>query len=778
MSETRRALIVGNSDYQETSLRGLVSPARDTEELARVLKDPTIGGFDVSIVLNERAATVSQAIEEFFIFSDPRPDDLLLLYFSGHGITDEEGLLYLATTDTQLVRQRVRRSSAVTAEFIDSTMRRSRARRQILLLDCCHSGAFAEGMRIKGDPLPALDTHFKAVQGKGRVVLTASSPTQFAFEGSGRQDQPSVYTQVLVKGLETGEADLHGDGQIDIDELHEYVLEQIAAVAPHQTPTKSGYLEGQIYIARAKVVKAVELPRNLRNALSGSEAWMRQAAITELEALLRGDHPGLSLAARNALVDLRDNDDSLKVRAAAAKCLVGLEQEPKAQAAAAAAEVQPVPTPPAPPAAPAQPVPEPVKGEMPEPRPSPAPVVVIREEQPTAPAQRVPEPVKGEMPEPRPSPLTVVVTREEPPKAEPAQQAIATTGPGTMALLAMLVLGILERMLRVGAFFSRALVEEFHLSYSLFSSFTLPFIICFVLGSFLAGRAVASFGTRRVAGVGLLLSGVAALWASGANVLLSMQLSRALLGFGLSTVAPVFSAIFAQYELRRRALANGLYACVTQIATPMVASGISATFGWRFNSAVGGAAALIFAICWVIADRSARPARTGPSRGKMAFYCCVAYFAYSYCLGEMLRILLREQALFQWATGLSAVIAGVLLYRLIGSNTRAGLVLCKRFVVGGLLLAAVGGIAVLVSRGTGAEYLFGLAVGVGLGAASASLWTLVQSIGSPAVAAKWGGIQALSSSLAGAVSPSLITIPGCVIVLAAAAGFAVLFDVE
>ena len=90
----------------------------------------------------------------------------------------------------------------------------------------------------------------------------------------------------------------------------------------------------------------------------------------------------------------------------------------------------------------------------------------------------------------------------------------------------------------------------------------------------------------------------------------------------------------------------------------------------------------------------------------------------------------------------------------------------------------MGGIAVLVDRGTEAEYLFGLAVGVGLGAASPSLWTLLQSIGSPAAAAKWGGIQALFSSLAGAVRPSLITMHGGLIALAAAAGFAFLFDVE
>jgi len=184
----------------------------------------------------------------------------------------------------------------------------------------------------------------------------------------------------------------------------------------------------------------------------------------------------------------------------------------------------------------------------------------------------------------------------------------------------------------------------------------------------------------------------------------------------------------------------------------MVATGISAAAGWRFISVLGGAAALIFAICWVIADRSARPALAGPSRGKMAFYCCIAYFGYSYCLGE---ILFRNQALFQSVAGLSALISGVLMHQLIGSNARAGLVLCKRFVVGGLLLAAVGGIAVLAGKDTGAEYLFGLAVGVGLGAASPSLWTLLQSIGSqcdePATMPYWS-----ASAIFSGVAPNSV----------------------
>lgn len=167
MSDKRRALVIANSNYESPALRRLTAPVQDAQELAVVLKDPAIGAFEVQTLLDETSVVISQAIEEFFVFSEPKPDDFLLLYFSGHGITDDQGQLYFATRDTNLVRQHIRRATAVGAEFVNAMMRRSRSRRQALVLDCCHSGAFAETMRMKGEALPAMDTYF---QGQGRMV--------------------------------------------------------------------------------------------------------------------------------------------------------------------------------------------------------------------------------------------------------------------------------------------------------------------------------------------------------------------------------------------------------------------------------------------------------------------------------------------------------------------------------------------------------------------------------------------------------------------------------
>ena len=172
------ALIIANTEYTDPGLAQLTAPGKDAQEFARVLDSPELGAFDdVIILLNENESKVSETIDYFF--SLKKPDDLLLLYFSGHGVRDEYGSLYLAVKNTNRARLR---STAIKSDFIREAMDESRSRRQILILDCCNSGAFAQG--TKGETGASVGTA-KAFEGTGygRVVLTASDSTQFAWEG-------------------------------------------------------------------------------------------------------------------------------------------------------------------------------------------------------------------------------------------------------------------------------------------------------------------------------------------------------------------------------------------------------------------------------------------------------------------------------------------------------------------------------------------------------------------------------------------------------------------
>jgi uncharacterized caspase-like protein len=62
------------------------------------LRDAAIAGFEVTQLYNRPNAEVGRAIGNFY--RDRRREDLTLLYFTGHGIKDDYGQLYLAMTDT------------------------------------------------------------------------------------------------------------------------------------------------------------------------------------------------------------------------------------------------------------------------------------------------------------------------------------------------------------------------------------------------------------------------------------------------------------------------------------------------------------------------------------------------------------------------------------------------------------------------------------------------------------------------------------------------------
>ncbi|MFC5834388.1 caspase family protein [Nonomuraea insulae] len=324
----RMALIVAGDAYQDPGLRRLRAPALDAEALSRVLGDEAIGGFDVRTMLNESTSVVNEAVEDFF--ADRHPDDLLLLHFSGHGVKDDSGELYFATPSTKLNRLG---ATAVSAEFVNRRMSRSRCRRIVLLLDCCYAGAFARGAL----PRAGGDIHVEEqFGGRGRVVITASNALEYAFDGAELADaqettSPSVFTSALVEGLETGEADRDQDGYVGIHELYDYVYDRVRTITPNQTPGKWTYdVQGDLVIARRgrPVTRPAALPAELQEAIDHPIAAIRAGTVDELARLRHSRHAGLALAARLALEGLA-HDDSRMVSAAADRTL-GAAPQPSA----------------------------------------------------------------------------------------------------------------------------------------------------------------------------------------------------------------------------------------------------------------------------------------------------------------------------------------------------------------------------------------------------------------------------------------------------------------
>ncbi|MFI5735230.1 caspase family protein [Kribbella sp. NPDC051587] len=293
----RRALLVATYEYEDTGLRQLVSPAQDAEALAVVLEDPAIAGYEVQVLINEPSSRVGEAIDEFYATAER--DDLTLLYFSGHGLKDDSGRLYLAMKNTK--RERLR-FTALPAHMVDEAVNESVARQKLLILDCCYGGAYAVQQLAKADT--AVDTKAE-LGGRGRIVLTATESTQYAFEGAKVHGQASqsVFTRCIVEGLRSGAADLNADGDITADELYQYTYDAVVAEQPNQRPKQIADVQGRTVIAANP---HWELPPRIISDLESPAH--RDAALQQLGLLLEATNDRVRRTARAKLVELLDND--------------------------------------------------------------------------------------------------------------------------------------------------------------------------------------------------------------------------------------------------------------------------------------------------------------------------------------------------------------------------------------------------------------------------------------------------------------------------------------
>jgi hypothetical protein len=322
MPAGRYALIVANDQHDDPKLRSLRSPAEDADALARVLGDPAIGGFEVDLVHNVPEHILRMKVSDFLTADDRLTDDTLLLHFSCHGVKDDAGRLFFASPNTQMHNLK---GTALSASWLAECIEDSRSRKILLLLDCCYSGAFSDTRRARaGDAAHPLEP---LRGGTGRVVLTATSELEYAWEGDTRSGEPtpSVFTSALIKGLETGEADRDGDQRIAVGELYDYIRDQLSDDGVPQRPGMDSQLRGEtLYVARTSHITVVELRADMAQRLRDPAPSTRLGLVGDLLAVAQAGG-GEGISARAALAELAADDDSLRVRRTAQAAIDELE---------------------------------------------------------------------------------------------------------------------------------------------------------------------------------------------------------------------------------------------------------------------------------------------------------------------------------------------------------------------------------------------------------------------------------------------------------------------
>lgn len=229
----RYALLIHTDSFDDPFLAQLNTTQTNTTKLIKVLEDPTIGNFDEVIhVVNESSEETRRIISRFF--AEKSHDDMLLLYFSGHAALDGNGHIHFAakTTDHELMR-----ATGISGIFLADEMESSRAKKQVLVLDCFFSKVLLSDKRpthyLPGVVGKAIDTSVTfSHHGQNRLILSASDSIHYVWQGNGvsGEPEPSRFSEFFLEGLESGDADIDKDGIVTVSELYDYIADRTNSV--------------------------------------------------------------------------------------------------------------------------------------------------------------------------------------------------------------------------------------------------------------------------------------------------------------------------------------------------------------------------------------------------------------------------------------------------------------------------------------------------------------------------------------------------------------------
>ncbi|MFF3644856.1 caspase family protein [Streptomyces sp. NPDC002564] len=239
-----RAVLIGTASYRH--LPQLPAVEANVVDLAAELCDATVWGLPVqhcTVVTDPQ--NVPAMLDPVHRAAD-EATDTLVVYYAGHGMRDAESTdLYLALGDSRDTMG----YTAVAYQHLRTALRGSRARRKIVVLDCCFSGRAARTL-AGGDVLAAQ----AAVD--GAYVLTASPRDRVALAPDG--ERYTAFTGELLTVLRGGVPD--GPELIDLETLYRVLEERLRAKNRPLPQRSQENAVGRLPFARNKARAARRAP--------------------------------------------------------------------------------------------------------------------------------------------------------------------------------------------------------------------------------------------------------------------------------------------------------------------------------------------------------------------------------------------------------------------------------------------------------------------------------------------------------------------------------------
>jgi formylglycine-generating enzyme required for sulfatase activity len=236
----RHALVMGINDYDDPAFPDLGYAVADARAIAKQLVDRF--GFEadrVRLVLNEdaRKESLERELQNWACDEDAiGEEDLLLVFFAGHGVTRRyaggtKAKGYLVPVDARTRSDgKTDWGSLVAMSDLEEISELIPAKHTLFLLDCCFGGLVVSRA---APPVAA------GLSNRARQVITAGGEDQTVLDAGGSGH--SVFTQEVLDAL-GGDADLDNDQVITFGELFNHVGRTVEAMTSgRQTPLQATF---------------------------------------------------------------------------------------------------------------------------------------------------------------------------------------------------------------------------------------------------------------------------------------------------------------------------------------------------------------------------------------------------------------------------------------------------------------------------------------------------------------------------------------------------------
>jgi uncharacterized caspase-like protein len=230
------ALLIGVSDYDEAKLK-LNYAAKDAADIEVALKRQAgkfFSAVETVLLTDHRASENKIEIELSKLREKVGPDDYVVVFMAGHGVTDPQGGFHFLPADASLAPNELAATS-LNGLIIRDNLRTMKGK-VLLFMDACNAGN-----GIAGDESLADMTGFanEFAQANGVVMYASSTGRQFSYENA--QWQNGAFTDALISVFDDPRA-YGDDGLLSISELDEELTVRVEALTGGlQTPvmTKS-----------------------------------------------------------------------------------------------------------------------------------------------------------------------------------------------------------------------------------------------------------------------------------------------------------------------------------------------------------------------------------------------------------------------------------------------------------------------------------------------------------------------------------------------------------